>query len=242
MYRAAKPLPETLKKMQERENQEKTEYVKRRDALAAEQAQREARILERAKKYAQELVANEKATLAAISKAEAEHTFYVPAEAKVAFVIRIRGLVGVSPQTKKILRLFRLLQRNNGVFVRLNKATLEMLRRVEPYVAYGYPTAELVRKLIYKRGAANVNGQRLPLTSNTIVSATLNKFGIESVEDLAHEIYTCGPNFTAANRFLWTFKLSTPKGGFRQIGRHYVDGGDYGNRENLIGELVERML
>ena len=44
---------------------------------------------------------------------------------------------GVSPKVRKILQLFRLLQIHNGVFIKLNKATMNMLRVVQPYVAYG---------------------------------------------------------------------------------------------------------
>ncbi|KAH0786890.1 60S ribosomal protein L7-2 [Histomonas meleagridis] len=238
----SKPLPETLRKIQERKQKESAEYTKKRDALAQEAQARAERILARSKQYAQELVAKEKEIIEAKNKAAAEGAFYVPAEAKVALVIRIRGLNGIDPRTRKILQLFRLRQRLNAVFIRINKATLEMLKRVESYVAYGYPSPEVVRQLIFKRGYAAVNGQRLPLTTNDIVYATLGKFGIESVEDVAHEIYTCGPNFTVANRFLWPFQLNTPKGGFRQPRRHYVEGGDYGNRENLIDQLVLRMI
>jgi ribosomal protein L30/L7E len=45
---------------------------------------------------------------------------------------------GVSPKVRKVLQLFRLLQIHNGVFVRANKATINMLRIIEPYIAYGY--------------------------------------------------------------------------------------------------------
>ena len=55
-------------------------------------------------------------------------------EAKVAFVIRIKGINHIRPQVKKILRLFRLRQLNNGVFIKVNKATMNMLKRIEPYV------------------------------------------------------------------------------------------------------------
>ena len=34
----------------------------------------------------------------------------------------------VSPKVKKVLQLFRLRQINNGVFIKLNKATINMLR------------------------------------------------------------------------------------------------------------------
>ena len=37
------------------------------------------------------------------------------------------------------------------MFVKINKATINMLRRVEPYIAYGYPNLKSVRELVYKR-------------------------------------------------------------------------------------------
>ena len=38
----------------------------------------------------------------------------------------------------------------------MNKATLNMLRRVEPYVTWGTPNLKTVRELIYKRGYGKV--------------------------------------------------------------------------------------
>jgi large subunit ribosomal protein L7e len=43
----------------------------------------------------------------------------------------------IAPKPRKILQLLRLLQINNGVFVRVTKATQQMLRLVEPYITYG---------------------------------------------------------------------------------------------------------
>lgn len=45
---------------------------------------------------------------------------------------------GVSPKVRKVLQLLRLRQIFNGVFVKLNKATINMLRIAEPYIAWGY--------------------------------------------------------------------------------------------------------
>jgi large subunit ribosomal protein L7e len=236
------PLPETLRRLAELKASTIAEYTKKRDELAAAQATSQAAILARSKQYAADLVAQEQSLIAAKEAAAADGGYYVPAEAKVALVIRIRGVTALDPRSRKILQLLRLRQKQNAVFIRLNKATINQLRIIEPYVAYGYPSPALVRELIFKRGFASVNGQRLPLTANELVAAGLKQFGIESVEDLAHEIYTAGPNFTAAARFLWPFKLNQPKGGFRAIKWNYSEGGDYGNRENLIDDLVLRSI
>jgi large subunit ribosomal protein L7e len=235
-------LPESLRRLEELKAAATAAYIKKRDELAAAQQARQDAVVGRSKQYAADLVAAEQALIEAKASAAASGGYYVPAEAKVALVIRIRGVTALDPRSRKILQLLRLRQKQNAVFVRLNKSTLQLLKKVEPYIAYGYPSPAVVRELIFKRGYASVNGQRIPLASNELVAAALKQFGIESVEDLAHEIYTAGPNFTAAARFLWPIKLNQPKGGFRAIRRNYVEGGDYGNRENLIDDLVLRSL
>eukprot|EP00494_Astrolonche_serrata_P026210 UN26471 len=139
--------------------------------------------------------------------------FYVSPEAKLLFVVRIRGINAMHPKTKKILQLLRLRQIFNGVFLKVNKATINMLRRVEPYVAYGYPNLKSVRELIYKRGYGKLNKQRIPLTNNKVIEEGLGKHNIICIEDLVHEILTVGPHFKEANNFLWPFKLKAPLGG-----------------------------
>lgn len=148
----------------------------------------------------------------------------------------------MAPKPRKIMQLLRLLQINNGVFVKLTKATSEMLKIVEPYIAYGYPSITTVRDLIYKRGYGKINKQRIPLTNNQIIEENLGKFGIICMEDLVHEIVTVGPTFKQASNFLWPFKLSNPTGGFRtRKFKHFVEGGDLGNREEKINALIKQM-
>ncbi|MBO8584320.1 uL30 family ribosomal protein, partial [Staphylococcus aureus] len=57
----------------------------------------------------------------------------------------------------------------NGVFLKVNKATMNMLHRVEPYVTYGYPNLKSVKELIYKRGYGKLNKQRIALTDNSVI-------------------------------------------------------------------------
>ena len=118
-----------------------------------------------------------------------------------------------------------------------------MLKRVEPYIAWGYPNEKSVRELVYKRGHAKVAGNRLPLTDNKIVEAALGAKagGIICVEDVVHEILTVGPHFREVSNFLWPFKLNAPRGGLSKKRLHYVEGGQAGNREAKINALIRRM-
>jgi large subunit ribosomal protein L7e len=104
------------------------------------------------------------------------------------------------------------------------------------------PNLKTVRELIYKRGYGKVDKQRVPLSSNVPIESTLGKYDILAIEDLVHEIFTVGPNFKQASNFLWPFKLSNPTGGWRtRKFRHFVEGGDQGNREDNINKLVRQM-
>jgi len=196
-----------------------------------------------AEKYYKEYTASDAALVKAKRDAKAAGSFYVEGEAKVAFVIRIKGINKLAPKPKKILQLLRLRQLHNGVFVKLNKATWNMLRMIEPFVTYGFPSRHMISNLIYKRGHGKVNRMRLPLSDNSIVAGELGSHGINCVEDVIHEIVTCGPNFKQVNNFLWPFKLSSPLGGF-EIKRHsFAQGfGAFGNREELINALVKKMM
>jgi len=148
----------------------------------------------------------------------------------------------VSPKVKKILQLLRLRQINNGVFIKLNSATIKMLRLVDPYIAYGYPNLKSVHDLIYKRGFGKVNKQRVAISDNSVVEGVLGKCGIICVEDLVHEIYTVGPHFKQASNFLWPMKLTNPKGGFGRKLLHFNEGGEAGDRGAKVNALIKTML
>merc|ERR1712037_487456 len=191
---------------------------------------------ERAKQYEEEYITERQTNVKNRRLAKKNGGHYVPAEPKVALVIRIRGIIGVSPKSKKVMQLFRLRQIHNATFVKLNGATIRMLRLIEPYVTYGYPSKSTIEKLIYKRGFAKLNKQRIPISENSVIEAGLGKYGIRCCAELVHEIVTCGPHFKQANNFLWTFKLTSPRGGFSKKTKllHFMEGGESGARGEEI--------
>jgi len=235
-------VPETL--LKKRKSQEKEREQRAAELQKKREANKEKRkvVFKRAESYVKEYRDAERESIRLRRLAKSEGSFHVEAEPKLAFVVRIKGINKIDPKKRKTLQLLRLLQINNGVFIRLTKATIEMLKIVEPFVAYGYPNLKSVRELIYKRGYGKVNKQRIPITDNQIIEENLGKYGIVCVEDLIHEIYTVGPNFKQASNFLWPFKLSSPTGGFRpRKFKHFVEGGDLGNREDHINALIRQM-
>ena len=113
-------------------------------------------IFKRAEQYTKEYLSQEQDQTRLRREAKAKGGFYVEPEAKLAFVIRLRGINDMDPYSRKILQLLRLRQINNGVFIKINKAMLMMLRRVEPYIMWGYPNLKSVKELVYKRGFGKV--------------------------------------------------------------------------------------
>ncbi|KAK4394993.1 60S ribosomal protein L7-4 [Sesamum angolense] len=209
-------VPESVLKKQKRSEEWALAKKQELAALKEKKAANRKLIYSRAKQYAKEYEEQDKELIQLKRESRLKGGFYVNPEAKLLFIIRIRGINAMHPRTKKILQLLR-------------------LRRVEPYVTYGYasedryPNLKSVRELIYKRGYGKVDKQHS------------GKHGIICVEDLIHEILTVGPHFKEANNFLWPFQLKAPLGGLKKKRNHYVEGGDAGNREDYINELIRRM-
>jgi len=234
-------VPESVLKARKHTQKSLEDKEKSRKEMRAKRIKTRKIIFKRAEKYISEYKKQEKDLIRMKRVAKSHGNFYVEAEPKLALVIRIRGINGIHPKPRKILQLLRLRQIGNSTFVRLTKATSEMLRLVEPYVSYGYPNLKTVRELVYKRGFARIKGCRIPITDNSLIEEHLGQYDILCMEDIIHELYTVGPHFKEVNSFLWAFKLSSPTGGWKSVTTHFIEGGDAGNREHLINALVRKM-
>jgi len=239
---AGLPVPESVQKKRAAQEARAAELAEERKVQKASRKAKRTDAYGRAADYAKEYRALAKQQVRMRRQAKAAGNHFVEAEAKLIFVVRIRGLNDMHPKTKKILQIMRLRQMNMGVFMKVSKAATEMLKRVEPYVSYGYPSLKSVRDLIYKRGYGKVKKNRIPLTDNSIVESNLGSYGIKCMEDLVHEIMTVGPHFREANNFLWPFKLRPAKGGQPKKRKGFCEGGQAGNREALMNRLISRML
>jgi len=235
-------LPETILKRRKERAEQKAKNLKSRLLLRKKNREQRREIFRRAESYVKTYRCQQRDLLRIRKMTKKQNNFYVPDEPRLAFVIRIRGINGLHPRVRKILQLFRLRQINNGVFMKLNKATINMLRIVEPYVAWGYPNMKSVHDLVFKRGFAKLKGQRIPIVDNKIIEEKLGKRNIICIPDLIHQVASVGPHFKQCANFLWPFKLNTPTGGWRKKTTHYVEGGDYGNREDKINDLLRRMI
>jgi len=237
-------VPESLKKKLARNEkliaQKKEALTDRKNKRRVIRHGLKMRALKNEAKYRHE----EKKLVALRRDARKTGNFFVEPEAKLMFVMRITGINKMAPKPRKILKLLRLDQLHKGVFVKVSRPMTNLLQYVQPYIVCGYPNRSTVRKLIMKRGFGKINRQRIPLTDNQIISDALGeKYNIHGIDDLVHEIYSVGPNFKAVSNFLWPFKLSSPRGGFvrKVYGFNELRRGDWGNREELVNQLIARM-
>merc|ERR1719163_2095932 len=239
------PVPESV--LKKRKRQEKWDEEAKAAAAAAQTkgAEKKQEAFKRAEDYIKTYREQEQSLVTLKRAARVKGTFYVDPEPKLLFVMRLRGINGMHPKTRHIMKVLRLLQIHNGVFMQANKAVMNNLVKVDPYIMYGYPSLKTVRELVYKRGFGKINGQRVGLTDNSIIEKALGektKGAVICMEDLVHQIYSVGPHFKDCSKFLWPFKMNNPCGGLSRIRNHFVEGGDAGNREEYINELIAKMM
>ncbi|CAI8606642.1 unnamed protein product [Vicia faba] len=70
------------------------------------------------------------------------------------------------------------------------------------------------------------------LTGNHLIEQELRKFGI------VHQIENVGSHFKEVVMFMWPFELNKPADGLKN---RFKDGGDSGDCEDLINELINKM-
>ena len=61
---------------------------------------------------------------------------------------------------------------------------IKTILQVKNYIAFGYPTKQVVNDLIRKRGFLNKENKRLPLQNNALIEELLGEKGIICVEDI----------------------------------------------------------
>ncbi|KAL0608548.1 60S ribosomal protein L7 [Plecturocebus cupreus] len=128
-------VPEALKKKRRNFAELKIKCLRKKFAQKILRKTRRKLIQEKAEHYHKEYRQMYRTEIQMTRMARKAGNFYVPAEPKLAFVIRIRGINGVSPKVRKVLQLLHLHQIFNGTFVKLHEASINMLRIVETLTA-----------------------------------------------------------------------------------------------------------
>lgn len=181
-------------------------------------------------------------------------------------VFRHRAHKIASEITNKMLNSLRLGQLFNAAVLKNNEETTALLKLVEPYVTWGYPSINTVRELIFKHGFLSIDSKKVAIDSNKLIEDHLGELGIICIEDIVHELFNVTDNFDKIKEFLLPFKVSdepsmcrrirfftfrfclifqlkAPKGGWeKKTGVSFVKGGEYGNRKEAINELLAKCV
>ncbi|CAH8833591.1 unnamed protein product [Trichobilharzia szidati] len=163
---------------------------------------------------------------------------------KLGVVIRLKQEVDqVSNVCKNVFRLLRLDTYNQAVFIKVTEATLELLNIASPHIAWGYPSIQVVRDMVMKRGRTML-GRHKHSIDNKIIEEKLGYCGILCLEDIIHELVTIGPNFKAVQRFLCPFKLMPSSRDWMSGSRRCHARSDFltAFREEQINEMIRRMI
>merc|ERR1719511_118367 len=166
-------VPETLLK----KRKQNAEFRAKRAmaALLMKKQNREKRkvMFKRAEKYVKEYRVMERDQIRLARQAKKHGNFYVPPQPKLALVIRIRGINGIHPRPRKVLQLFRLRQINNATFVRLNKATIHMLRIASLTSPWATPTSRVCANLSTSVDSARLTAAVYPLQTTPLLRKSL---------------------------------------------------------------------
>lgn len=142
-----------------------------------------------------------------------------------------------------MLNSLRLGQLFNAALLKNNEETTALLKLVEPYVTWGYPNINTVRELIFKHGFLRIDQKKVAIDSNKLIEDHLGGLGVICIEDIVHELFNATENFDKIKEFLLPFRLKAPKGGWeRKTGVSFVKGGEYGNRQAFINELLAKCV
>jgi len=165
-----------------------------------------------------------------------------PIQSNLVFIIRIQGGNDMCSKTKKVLNSLRLRSTFTGVFAKANAGLFQKLLKVQPYVTYGYPNEKSVKDLIFKKGYTIIEEKPVPLTDNNIIEQALGEHEIYCLEDIVNEIARVGDHFTDVMKFLGPLKLNKPEAGVLHGKKNvFSDGGDTGDRQDKINDLINKM-
>lgn len=150
-------------------------------------------------------------------------------------VLRLRGKGDLRGEVRDTLRMLHLTRQNHCSVVPEDPTYRGMLFLVKDHVTWGEVEAEVLAKLLLKRGRQV--GDR-PIDDAFVKAHSKYK----SIWDLSQAVVKGEAHLAHVRDLRPVIRLPPPRKGFRGIKRGYHDGGDLGYRGKAINELLQRML
>ena len=152
-------------------------------------------------------------------------------------VVRIRGSEQAGERVKRTLKQLRLNRINHMVFVRQDPTMKGMLETAKDYITWGEVSAEMIAKVLIRRGEPI--GKRRKLNDDFIKQ---NSENYKSVLSFAKAIEDDKANLSSVKNLQPVIRLHPPRGGFENVKKSYRAGGSLGYRGKDIEALLERMI
>ncbi len=155
---------------------------------------------------------------------------------KRLIVIRIRGVVEAPQKVIDTLYLLRLRRTNTAVVIDDRPDFMGMIKKVEPYIAWGEIKPEVFKELLLKRGRLWGNKRVTPEYIKEKTGMTVDEF-VEKFFKFEVEL----KDIPGLKPF---FRLNPPRGGYPRKGikRPFHEGGAWGYWGEKINDLVLRMI
>ena len=150
-------------------------------------------------------------------------------------VLRLRGKGDVRHDVKDTLRMLHLTRQNHCSIVPEDATYRGMLQLVKDHVTWGEVDAEVLAKLLLRRGRQV--GDR-PIDDAFVKAHSKYK----SIWDLNQAVAKGEATLKEVESLRPVLRLPPPRKGYRGIKRGFHDGGDLGYRGKAINELLQRML
>ncbi len=149
-------------------------------------------------------------------------------------VIRIRGTTGVIQNVADTLDMLRLNRISHAVLVEENPSYEGMLQKAKDYITWGEIDAELLAKIIAKRG-------RLPGNNKVTDEYVAENSDYNNIAELAEALINSEVKLADVG-IKPVFRLRPPRKGYEDIRLSINEGGSLGYRGEEIKDLAIRML
>jgi large subunit ribosomal protein L30 len=150
-------------------------------------------------------------------------------------LIRIKGTVKVPKRVRETLDRLRLTKRNSMAIYYHTPSIEGMIKRVDRYLAWGEIDTNLLAALLEKRGRVR-NGRKIDYRC-------LQRFGCQSITELAEGIEKGNLNDYVKKGLLRVFRLTPPSKGFpADLRKPFRIGGVWGYQGDRVCDLIEKMM
>ncbi len=149
-------------------------------------------------------------------------------------VVRVRGGIGVKKEILDTLAMLGLKKVNHCVIVDDRPSYMGMIKKVENFVTYGYIDEKTLATILRRRGELEGGGK---LTDEYVRENTR----FNSIDEFAKAFINFEAELSDIPKLKKVFRLHPPRKGYKNIKRHFKEGGALGFRGEKINELLYRM-